>query len=272
LRAYELSKRVGEDIIRADAAIKIALAYDTMGERVKALAYLEEAIALHDRLGDHASAIYAGCTAALIAFKLHGDAGTLEAYRLAVERQRERGAPWRTAYAEMDLAEAYHCFGKTDEAIALLTPAIARLHETASPNDVGNALNNLGAYLTSAGRFVEAIPIAREALQIGRDGNFTRIIVLAVQTCATIAARTGCEKQRCAQLFGYVARRYDRIGLNEYTETSAHERFTAVVDAMLSKFDRTAAIREGEMFDDEMAIDAALQCLAHARTAEAASA
>jgi predicted ATPase/transcriptional regulator with XRE-family HTH domain len=260
LRAYELSARVGDDVVRADAAIKIALAYDTMGERDKALAYLEEAIALHERLGDHASATYARCTAALIAFKLRGDASALEAYRLAVERQRECGAPWRTAYAEMDLAEAYHCFGKTGEAIATLAPAIARLQETASPNDVGNALNNLGAYLTSSGRLVEAIPVAHEALHIGRDGNFTRMIVLAIQTCATIAAHSGCEKQRCAQLFGYVARRYDRIGHNEYTETSAHELLRNALTG-LAESERAKAFREGESFDDATAIEAALQCI-----------
>jgi predicted ATPase/transcriptional regulator with XRE-family HTH domain len=260
LRAYELSARVGDDIVRADAAIKVALAYDAMGERVKALAFIEEAIVLHDRLGDHASATYAGCTAALIAFKLRGDASTLEAYRLAVERQRQRGAPWRTAYAEMDLAEAYHGFGKTAEAIAMLAPAIARLQETASPNDVGNALNNLGAYLTSTDRFVEAIPIAREALQIGRSGNFTRMIVLAVQTCATIAALADCENETSAQLFGYVARRYDRIGVNEYTETTAHERLRNALRA-LSPSEVASAIREGEAFDDATAIEAALRCI-----------
>ncbi len=267
LRAYELAARIGNDLIRAEAATKIAIAYDTLGERVKALAYMEEAIALHERLGDRASAAYAGCTAAIIAFKLRGDAAALEGFRLAVERQREHGDPWRTTYAEVDLAEAYHWFGKTDDAIAMVRPAIVRFREATSPINLAVALNNLGAYLTSTGRAIDAIPIAREALEIGRDGNFTRTIVLAVQTCATIAAIAGCEKRHCAQLFGYVASRYDRIGDNEYTEITAHERLGVALSGILSEAEFTDAIREGEAFDEATAIETAMQCIERASTA-----
>jgi predicted ATPase/DNA-binding XRE family transcriptional regulator len=261
LRAYELAARLGNDLIRAQAAEKTANAYVTMGEREQALAYVEESITLYERLGDSLSAAYAGCTAGIIAFKLRGDAVALERFRRAVERLSTLGEPWRTTNSRIDLAEAYHWFGKTDEAIAIAESTIARLRETASPIDLAVALNNLGAYLTSIGRTVEAVPVAREALEIGRVGTFARAIVLAVQTCATIAALGGRQTRRCAQLFGYVAHRYDRIGENEQTETVAHERLREAVRATMAEHDVSTAVREGEAFDDEAAIEAALRCI-----------
>jgi predicted ATPase len=267
LRAYELAADTGNDLIRAQAAEKIAVAYDTMGERERALTYVETSITLYERLGDELSAAYAGCMAGIIAFKLRGDAHALERFRLAVEHQSTLGEPWRTTNSHIDLAEAYHWSGKTEEAIAIVKPAIAQLRETASPINLAVALNNLGAYLTSMGHLVEAVPIAREAIDIGRDGNFSRTLVLAIQTCATVAALAGREKRRCANLLGYVSRRYDRIGENEYTETAAHDRLRSVVTAWTREFDVAAAVREGESFDDETAIDAALRCSEYANGA-----
>jgi predicted ATPase len=113
MRAYELAARIGDDLIRAQAAGRVATAYDIVGERTKALAYVEESIGLYERLGDHASAAYAGCMAGIITCKIHLDAVALETFRLAVERQRAIGDPRRTASAELDLAEAYYWSGKS---------------------------------------------------------------------------------------------------------------------------------------------------------------
>jgi hypothetical protein len=109
-------------------------------------------------------------------------------------------------------------------------------------------------------------------LSIGREGRYTRIVALAAQTCATIAAFAGCEQRRCVQLFGYVARCYETIGEIGYTETAAHERLRSALNGMLRGADFAAAIREGQCFDDDAAVHAALLCVDHATGAGAATA
>jgi predicted ATPase/transcriptional regulator with XRE-family HTH domain len=272
LRAYELAVRLGHDQIRGSAAAKLAIAYDFLVERSIALAYADEAITIFDRIGDRHSAAYTALTAAVIAFKMRGDDAALESLRTAVERQRLLGDARRTAAAELDLAEAYFSRGEVDAAIATVNSAIAQHRKTASPHELAVGLMNLGAYLSGSERAAEAAPIAREALQIGRDGGYTRMVVLAAQTCATIAALAGREKRRCVQLFGYVTRRYETIGEIGYTETAAHARLRSVLSEILPDSEYAVAIREGESFDDETAIGAALRCLEEATRVGAATA
>jgi hypothetical protein len=183
--------------------------------------------------------------------------------RLAVDLQRLVGDPRRTASAELDLAEVYYWCGEIDEAIATVKLALGQFRKTASRLELAIGLNNLGIYFTSCGRAIEAAPVAREALQIGRESRSVRVIALAAQTCATIAALAGREGQVCAQLFGYVARRYATVGLVEVgaTEVNAHDRLRTLVTGMLPSSDMADSVREGERFDDEAAIAAALRCI-----------
>ncbi len=274
VRAYELAARVGDDLVRAQAAGRVAMAYDSMGDSARALAYVEESIVLYDRLGDDSSAAYAACTAGVIAFRIRGDAAAVEKLRLAVDRQRAVGDPRRTASAELDLAEVYYWSGDVDRAIATLTPALLQFRKTSSRLELAIGLNNLAAYLTAVGRTAEAAPIVVEALHIGRESRSIRIIAIAVQTCATIAAFEGREKRRCAQLLGFVARRFGMIGEIEVekTEAAGHKRLQEAVNELLPESELANAIREGESFDEATAIDVALQCVEQARTPDAASA
>ncbi len=274
LRAYELAARVGDDLIRAQAAGRVAMAYDSMGDSARALAYVEESIVVYNRLGDESSAAYAACTAGVIAYRLRGDAGAVEKLRLAVDRQRAVGDPRRTASAELDLAEVYYWSGDVDQAIATLNPALLQFRKTSSRLELAIGLNNLAAYLTAVGRTLEAMPIVVEALQIGRESRSVRIIAIAVQTCATIAAFDGREKRRCAQLLGFVARRFGMIGEIEVekTEAAGHKRLHEAVNELLPQSELADAIREGESFDEATAIDVALECVERAKTPDAASA
>ncbi len=272
LRAYQLSARFGDDGIRASAAAKLAIGHDFLGERNTALAYAEEAITVFERIGDRHSAAYTACTAAVITFKLRGDDAALESLRAAVDRQRLLGDDRRTAGAEMDLGEAFYAHGEVDAAIAAMISAIAVYRRPGCSLELAIGLTNLGSYLAGTERAAEAAPIALEAMQIGREGRYTRIAVLAVQTCATIGAHAGGDKRRCVQLLGYVARRYPTIGDIGFTEEAAHERLRSVLIGVLPASVFADAIREGEAFDDETAIEAALSCVERAATAGAASA
>jgi predicted ATPase/transcriptional regulator with XRE-family HTH domain len=262
LRAYEMAARMGDDVVRASSANKVAFAYDAMGETEKALAYAEEAVALFERVGDEHSAAFSACTAAVIALKIRGKEPGLYALRVAVERQRALGDGRRTASAEVYLGEAYYACGHVDAAIATINAAIAQFRKTASRFELAIGLCNLGTYLTAVGRVADALPIALEALRIGSEGSYRRFIALAAQTCATIAALGGHEKRRCLQILGYVARRYGEIGEIGYTETTAHDRLRSALTGPLREREYASAIREGEAFDDEAAIDAALTCAA----------
>jgi tetratricopeptide (TPR) repeat protein len=261
LRAYELAAHVGNDAIRASSANKIAFAYDAMGETEKALAYAEEAVSLFERVGDEHSAAFSACTAAVIALKIRGKERGLEALRVAVERQRALGDGRRTASAELYLGEAYYVCGDTDAAIASISDAIVEFRKTASRFELAVGLGNLGTYLTAIGRGADARPIALEALRIGREGAYRRFIALAAQTCATIAALEGREVRCCAQVLGYVSHRYGSIGEIGYTETSAQNRLRSALTGRLSDDEFARAIREGEAFDDEAAIETALRCV-----------
>jgi tetratricopeptide (TPR) repeat protein len=259
LRAYELAARNGDDAIRASSANKVAFAYDAMGEAEKALSYAEEAVSLLERIGDEHSAAFAACTAAFIAIKIRGTERGLEALRVAVERQRALGDGRRTATAELYLAEAYYASGDVDAGIATINAAIAQFRKTSSRFELAIGLGNLGAYLTAVGRGADALPIALEALRIGREGAYRRFIALAAQTCATIAALEGREVRCCAQVLGYVSHRYGSIGEIGYTETSAQDRLRSALTGRLSDDEFARAIREGEAFDDEAAIETALR-------------
>ncbi len=262
LRAYELATRIGDDAARAQTAAKLAIGYDATGKREEALVFAEQAVASFERANDPTSAAYTACTAAVIAFRIRGDLAALEALRDAVERLRQFGDARRAAGAAMDLGEAYFAYGETDAAIATVESVIEQFRKTAPRHELAVALGNLQAYFVASGRANEAVPAAIEALGIAREIGNTRFVVLAAQTCATIAAREGREKRRCAQLFGYVTCRYGAIGEIGYTETAAHEAFKRAVDEVPQEPDYAHAIREGEAFDDEAAIVAALECVA----------
>ncbi len=264
LRAYELASRTGDDLIRAQTAAKLAIGHDATGERKTAIAFAEEAIASFERAGDPDSAAYTACTAAVIAFKMYGDVTALDALRIAVDRLRAFGDVRRTASAELDLSDAYFAYGDIDAAIATIRSSIAQLRTTAPRYEFAIGLSNLQAYLSASARAAEATPFALEALHIATEGRYTRFIVLAAQTCATIAAIDGREKRTCAQLFGYVHRRYETIGEIGYTEAAAHEALRAAVAELLREPEYAEAIREGEAFDDDAATDAAIRCVAAA--------
>jgi tetratricopeptide (TPR) repeat protein len=261
LRAYELASRTGDDLIRAQTAAKLAIGHDATGDRKTAIAFAEEAIASFERAGDPDSAAYTACTAAVFAFKMYGDATALDALRIAVDRLRTFGDVRRTASAELDLSDAYFAYGEIDAAIATIRSAIAQSRTSAPRHELAIGLSNLQAYLSASARAAEAAPFALEALEIAAEGRYTRFIVLAAQTCATIAALDGREKKRCAQLFGYVTHRYGTIGEIGFTETAAHEAFKSAAAELLKEPEYAHAVREGEVFDDDTAIDAAMQCV-----------
>jgi len=261
LRAYELAARTGDEGVRAQTAAKLAIGYEATGRREEALVFAEESVAWFERAGDPTGAAFAACTAAVIAFRIRGDLAALEALRHAVERMRHFGDARRTAGAEMDLGEAYFAYGNVDAAIAALNSVIEQFRKTAPRHELAIALSNLQVYLLASGRAVEAAPLALETLAIAGESHLTRFIVLAAQTCATIAALEGRERRRCAQLFGYVARRYGTIGEIGFTETAAHEAFKSAAAELLQEPEHAHAISEGEGFDDDTAIDAAMRCV-----------
>ncbi len=261
LRAYELAARTGDEGVRAQTAAKLAIGYEATGRREEALVFAEESVASFERAGDPTSAAYTACTAAGIAFRIRGDLAALEALRDAVERMRQFGDARRAAGAEMILGEEYFAYGNVDAAIAALNSVIEQFRKTAPRHELAIALSNLQAYLLASGRAVEAAPLALETLAIAGESHLTRFIVLAAQTCATIAALEGREKRRCAQLFGYVTRRYGTIGEIGFTETAAHEAFKIAAAELLQEPKCAEAIQEGGAFDDDTAIDAAMRCV-----------
>jgi predicted ATPase/transcriptional regulator with XRE-family HTH domain len=260
LRAYELAARTGDDLIRAQTAAKLAIGHDATGKRQQAIVFAEEAIASFERAGDPHSAAYTACTAAAIAFKIRGDAAALDALRTAVDRLRTLGDVRRTASAELDLGDAYFAYGRIDAAIDTVRSAIAQLRMTAPRYELAIGLSNLQAYLSASARAAEAVPFALEALEIAAEGRYTRFVVLAAQTCATIAALDGREKRRCAHVFGYVSLRYKAIGEIGYTEAAAHKALCDAVHEILLEPKYAEYIRAGEECDDDAAIDAALRC------------
>ena len=265
LRAYEIAGIVGDEYIRASSAAKLAVAFDGVGKRSDALVYAREAMSGFDRIGDRNSAAYNACVAAVIAFKIHGDASTLDGLRVAVEGLRSLGDARRTASMELDLGEAYYAYGDVDAAIGAVRSAVVQFRETSSPLELAFGLTNLGVYLSSSGQLAEGTEIAEEALQIGRDHYYSRIIVIAAQTCATIAALAGLEQRRCVEILGFVARRYETIGAIGFTERAAHEMLRTAVSGFLPPADYAEAIRAGEAFDDDSAILAAMECTAATR-------
>jgi hypothetical protein len=180
---------------------------------------------------------------------------------MAVDRLRTFGDVRRTASAELDLSDAYFAYGDIDAAIATIRSSIAQLRTTAPRYEFAIGLSNLQAYLSASARAAEAAPFAIEALGIAAEGRYTRFVVLAAQTCATIAALDGREKRRCAQLFGYVTHRYETIGEIGYTEAAAHEAFKSAAAELLQEPEHAHAISEGEGFDDDTAIEAAMRCV-----------
>jgi predicted ATPase len=162
--------------------------------------------------------------------------------------------------AAQNLAEAEHARGQTQRAIAIVRETLPTARSGADTNLLARLLRNLAGYLAAVDDLPSALAAAREAIGIyaAREPDHYHVAI-AIEHLALVVALRG-DFSRAARLEGYADAALQRHGFpREFTETTTHNRLTALLRERLAPDDLARLIAEGAALTPEAAIALALE-------------
>jgi len=182
---------------------------------------------------------------------------TLEQLR---REQRRLGNPVNEVSTAINLSELEHSRGETQRAIAIVHETLPMARAGADKNRLIVLLQNFAGYLSAAGDHTGAVAAALEAIAIhaSRDPGHA-FLAVSLEHVALVFALRG-DLERAAIFEGYACASFARHGYErEFTETTTHDRLTALLRAGLAPehFQRLKA--EGAALSPEAAISLALE-------------
>jgi predicted ATPase/transcriptional regulator with XRE-family HTH domain len=163
----------------------------------------------------------------------------------ALVQMHAGGALRNTASLKVTLAEVEFGAGHVEQALALSKEALAVYQGYTDIVRLSDMLSNVAAYLIAAGRYDEARPYARDALQRARSVGVHRTARWGFQHLAAIALLpsdcAATTRVRGASLFGFVEN-LDRQAptLRGHTEQQEYER---IICAVGERFDANELAR-----------------------------
>jgi tetratricopeptide (TPR) repeat protein len=160
--------------------------------------------------------------------------------------------------AALNVAEAEHRRGQTLRAIAIVRETLPVVRSSAEANAL--AAHNFAGYLAAVDDLAGAVAVARESIRIHamREPDHNRVAV-AIEHLALVFALRG-DLPRAATLEGYVDAAFARHGFErEFTETTTHDRLTALLRAGLSPDELARLTTEGAALSPEAAVALALE-------------
>ena len=134
---------------------------------------------------------------------------------LALQRVTAGQDQLATAAAMEDLAEAYRELARYDEAEKLHGDTLALKRRLgAAPSAIASSLNNLGLTLSERGRYAEAEPLLREAIETWRshDGPASEYLAVGLNNLASVLRQQGRLDDAVPVLEQAIAIRRQRFG------------------------------------------------------------
>ena len=159
----------------------------------------------------------------------------------------------------LNLAEIEHRRGQTQRAIAIVRETLT---EARAGTDKMRLvlLNNFAGYLAAADDLSGAVAAAREAIGIvaAHEPDHAHVAI-AIENLALVVALRG-DRARAATLEGYADAAFGRHGFErEFTETTTHDRLTAILREGLKPDELARLTAEGAALTPEAAIALALE-------------
>jgi predicted ATPase/class 3 adenylate cyclase len=155
----------------------------------------------------------------------------------------------------LNLADAEHTRGRTRQAIELVHETLPALRAGSNRTQFSMALMNLAGYLVATDDLAGARAAAREAIneQATREPAHA-FVTVALEHLALALALDG-DVSAAAALAGYVEAALQRAGfIREFTESTTHERLSAILRDRLAPAEYASRLAEGAALTPEAAI------------------
>ena len=159
-----------------------------------------------------------------------------------------------------NLAEVEHARGQTQRAIAIVRETLPAARSSGDTSLLATLLMNLAGYLVAVDDLPGALAAAREAIGIyaAREPDHVKVAVATEHLALVVALRD--DLARAATLEGYADAAFARHGTpREFTETTTHDRLTALLRERLALDELARLIAEGAALTPEAAIALALE-------------
>ena len=181
VRAYDLSRRAGDRARAVRSLNALANVLLDAGDYDRAFEASAQALRLARSLGD----LRQQSTALNNVGEAHRLSGryqtAMDAYREALNLTRQAGTARDSAVILENMASTAERQGQLETAAGYYAEALAVARQTGNADSVANLLNGLTAIRLAQQRPTEALPLARDAAELGRRQNLGRPLVTAVQ-------------------------------------------------------------------------------------------
>ena len=159
----------------------------------------------------------------------------------------------------LEIAEIDHTCDRTQQAIAIVRDTLLAVRSGADKSLLATLLLNLAGYLAAVDDLLGAVAAAREAIEINaaREPDHA-FVAIAIEHVALVFALRG-DRAGAATLEGYADAALQRHGYpREFTETTTHDRLTALLREGLAPDELAQLSAEGAALTPETAIALAL--------------
>lgn len=181
VRAYDLSRRGGDRARGVRSLNALANTLLDLGDYDRAFEVSAEALKLARSIGD----LRAQTIALNNVGETHRLSGryeaAMDAYTEALSLARRAGTPQDAAVILENMASTARRQGQMEAAAGYYAEALAIARQTGNAESALNLMNALAAVRLAQHRPAEALPLARDAAELGRQQNLRRPLVVAIQ-------------------------------------------------------------------------------------------
>jgi CHAT domain-containing protein/tetratricopeptide (TPR) repeat protein len=162
-----------------------------IGQKRKALEYLNEALKLYQQEGDWLHEVLVLPLISALRSSLGQPTEALKFARAAVDRSKEKGARDWEAYGYFAVGAAYAAAGTLEEAITAYNRSLELLKGQKDGGGEATALNNLGLIYLARGEFDRALGYFERALKLAKASNEPKLAAFASNNLGVLYSRRG---------------------------------------------------------------------------------
>jgi len=183
-KAAEIYKALDDPRLMAVAFTNLGSVYGAVRDYPRAIDYTHRALELHERLGNPLAGVTAQSNLAAFFDESGSDADAETAYARAIELgERHPDRRW-LAHALMNYSGFLRSRGKPKEALPMIRRALEQVDERATPDIAAKVQSVLGNILGRIGRVAEALPHLERALALARRYGLTETRLHALRDLA----------------------------------------------------------------------------------------